>query len=366
MMKRTLKATAVGSVSALALAAMASTAQADGPELYGLVDVGLEGYSADDGALGNIFPGMNSTAGNSDDKDFTLTNGMSSRLGVRGGEDITDNLRASYNIELGVDILDEDGGGFSDSVGTRLGWAALEGDWGMAKIGTQWMALYEFGGWNTHRTDVHGYGSYYYTTGVLRDSLGFGFRQSSAVSYQYGSAWGHSDPFAFNLTVGVGEGDDNDSGVSSIQAAGQYSFNNAISVNAVVLQEIVDAANDANDDEATLYNVGARWSVTSALELAANYTLVTDYNDGMDADSERQAFALAGYYDFGAGWNAHLGFGRGSADETADMDANVYGYVRHSFTDRTNARLEFEHIEYDSDADDASESLGMIALQHNF
>ena len=370
--RTTLKATAVGSVSALALAAMATSAHADERvELYGLIDIGLESYSADsdapgfdDDGLGGgrfMFPGFNSTAGNTDDRDFTLSNGMTSRIGVRGGEDLTDNLRASYNIELQMDVLNEG----ENAQNTRLGWAALSGDWGMTKIGTQWMALYEFGGWNTHRTDVHGYGTYYYTTEVLRDSAAYGFRQSSAISYQYGSAWGHSDPFAFNITAGIGEGDDNENGVSSLQAAAQYTFAGNISVNAVVFQEFVDGPED--DDEATLYNLGARWNVTPDLELAANYTLV---DDGSDEDSDRDSIALAAMYNFGQGWDGHLGVSTASSDNDAlaDIDANVYGFVRHSFTDRTNARLEFEHIDYDDSdvADSSSETIGMVALQHNF
>jgi hypothetical protein len=97
------------------------------------------------------------------------------------------------------------------------------------KTGTQWMALYEFGGWNARiAMTCTVMARYYYTTGLLRDSLAFGFRQSSAISYQYGSAWGHSDPFAFNLTLGIGEGEENESGISSVQAAAQYSFNNHV------------------------------------------------------------------------------------------------------------------------------------------
>ncbi|WP_290650347.1 porin [Aquisalimonas sp.] len=373
MSNHTLKATAVGSVSALALAALSTTAHADGPELYGAVDIGLESYSADDEAPQFIFSGLNTAEGDlfrdpdepgrADDRDFLLSNAFQSRLGVRGGEDLTDNLRASYNIEFSVDVLDEDGGGFSDAVGTRLGWVALSGDWGMAKIGTQWMALYEFGGWNAHRAEVHGYGTYFYTTGVLRDSLGFGFRQGSAVSYQYGSAWGHSDPFALNITAGIGEGPDNESGISSIQVAGQYSFMDMFSINAVVIQEIVDVEEGINDDEATLFNVGARWSVTPEFELGANYTFVTDYFDGVDADSDRDSIALAAFYDFGLGWDGQLGIATASADDIPDIDFNVYGFVRYAFTERTNTYLEFEHIDYDNDTD---ETIGMLAVQHNF
>ncbi len=353
-------------LNALALASMvgggalvaAGTAQAFETELYGMVDVGLESYSGDGTAL--IFPGMNSVAGNTDDRDFTLSNGLQSRIGLRGGERLNDQVELTFNLEYAVDVLVEDSGFSESSIGTRLGWIALGGDWGTVKTGTQWMALYEFGAWNTYRNDVHGYGAYYYTTGLLRDSLAFGFRQSSAISYQYGSAWDHSDPFAFNLTFGIGEGDDNESGISSVQAAAQYSFNDQFSVNAVFVQEVVDVPDGVPDNEATLWNVGARWTITPDIELGVNYSNVDD-----DAGDEREAYTLAGFFNFGQGWDASLGIGAGSADldEVADLDLNVYGFVRHSFTDRTSARFEFEYVELDNDADD---TLGMFALQHSF
>jgi len=62
---------------------------------------------------------------------------MQSRLGVRGSEEINSDLTASYNLEFAVDLLNEKGGGFADSLGTRLGWAALGGDWGTVKVGSQ-------------------------------------------------------------------------------------------------------------------------------------------------------------------------------------------------------------------------------------
>ncbi|MCC5857362.1 MAG: porin [Ectothiorhodospiraceae bacterium] len=368
-------------LNALALASMlgsgalvtAGSAQAFDIDLYGIIDIGLERYSGD--GTGLIFPGMNSVAGNTDDKDFTLSNGLQSRIGLRGGEQLTNQVELTYTLEYAVDVLVEDSGMTDSSIGTRLGWVALGGDWGQVKVGTQWMALYEFGAWNTNRNDVHGYGAYYYTTGLLRDSLAFGFRQSSAISYQYGSAWGHSDPFAFNITLGIGEGErdeldpadpddagsaSNESGVSSVQIAAQYSFNDMLSVNAVYVREIVDVPSGFDDSEARLYNLGARWTINPQVELGFNYANADD-----DAGDERDAFTLAGFFNFGQGWDASLGIGRGSADldDVQDLDLNIYGFVRHAFTDRTNARFEFEYAELEDGDDD---TLGMIALQHHF
>lgn len=402
-MKKQILALAVsGGLAAAPMGAMAA------PEVYGLIDIGLESYSDSDGVGGQIFQGLESVGGNSDDRDFTLSNGMQSRIGVRGSEELgVADLTASYNMEFAVDVLNESGGGTDSAVGTRLGWAALGGDWGKVKVGSQWQALYEFGGWNTHRTDVHGYGSYYYTTGNLSNSLAYGFRQDSAISYEYGSAWGHSDPLAVQVTLGLGEGSkdavlnnatasnpdgttsiSNEEGLTSIQAAAQYSFDKRISVNAVYVKEFnsyevgsnIDTGNGTvptTDDfteaglnqEPSLINVGARWSVTDALELSANYTQV-DLDNA--ADDKVDSFAAASMMDFGNGLTGHLGVAQASddRDSVADMDLNVYGYVKQALSDRTNIRLELETADYD-DADDGSTESGtatvaMVALQHNF
>ena len=387
-MKKKILALAVsGGLAAAPMGAMAA------PEVYGLIDIGIEHYSDSDGVGGDIFQGLNSVAGNSDDRDFALSNGLQSRIGVRGSEelDVAD-LTASYNMEFSVDVLNEDGGTASGDLGTRLGWVALGSDWGKVKVGSQWQALYEFGGWNTHRTDVHGYGSYYYTTGNLSNSQAFGFRQDSAISYEYGSAWGHSDPFAAQVTLGVGEGsatsagDDtiqNEEGITSLQAAFQYSIDKRISFNAVYATEFntydssigyVDGDGDplaasALNQEPTLYNVGARWSVTDALELAANYTNVDLDNAG---DDKVDSFAVASFMDFGNGLSGHLGVAQASDDraDERDIDLNVYGYIKQALSDRTDIRLELETADYD-DAEDGSAaggtaSVALVALQHNF
>lgn len=377
-MKKSLLALAVS--GGLIAAPMAATAA---PEVYGLIDIGLEQLTDSDDLVGGreIFSGFNSIDGNSDDKDFTLQNGMQSRLGVRGKEDLDfGGLTASYNVELAIDVLGEPGGAFADSVGTRLGWAAIGGDWGTVKVGSQWMPLFEYGGWNTMRTDTHGYGTYFYVTELLSNSLAFGFRQGSAISYSYGSAWGHSDSFAFNVTAGIGEGEENiqgndvqnEEGISSIQVAGQYSFDKRISVNAVYLKEFNSyEGGGAANQEPELMNVGGRWSVTDALEFGVNYIVVD--TDNADSD-KRDAVTIGSFMDFGNGLTGHLGVGNGSDDrdedvdvEGRDIDLNVFGFVKQALSDRTSVRLELEHVSYDGDAvDDGQATVAMVALQHAF
>lgn len=344
---------------------------------------------------------------------------MTSRLGVRGEEDLGfAGLTASYNLEFAVDVLNGKGGNAeAGNLSTRLGWLGLGGDWGLVKFGTQWMPLFEFGGWNTHRTDTHGYGSYYYTTCNLRNSIGCGFRQDSAISYQYGSAWGHSDPFAFSVSLGIGEGDasseetteeftvidddgtrrelqrelqaeqagiDNGSGVSSVQVAGQYSIAKRLSVNAVFVREFNDfdrtAFNTASEAEIAnqdrqLFNAGARWNVTEVFELAFNYTRL-EFGD--EDDNVRNSYALASFHQLNEFWSGHLGVSTGNDDrdeseaaEGREINANIYGFVKRNLSDRTNVRFEFEHINYEGGVFDdnitgGDATIAMLALQHNF
>lgn len=381
-MKKKILALAVsGGLVAAPMGAMAA------PEVYGLIDIGVEHYTDSNGVGDEIFEGNNAPNSNSDNRDFTLSNGMQSRIGVRGSEELgVAGLTASYTLEFTADVLEEDGGGTGDAFGTRLGWAALGGDWGKVKVGSQWQALYEFGGWNTHRTDVHGYGSYFYTTGELSNSQSFGFRQDSAISYEYGSAWGHSDPFAAQVTLGVGEGEatsagdsvQNEEGITSLQAAFQYSIAQQVSVNAVYATEFntydttlsyANTSATALNQEPELINVGGRWSVTDALELGVNYTNVDLDNAG---DDKVDSIALASFMDFGNGLSGHLGVAQASDDRDSerDMDLNVYGFIKQALSDRTNIRLELETIDYD-DAEDGSDDGGqatvaLVALQHSF
>jgi predicted porin len=66
----------------------------------------------------------------------------SSRLGVRGEEDLGGGLSAIYQYEFGVDVTE--GGNFNSN---RPKWVGLKGSsWGAVTLGTQWTPYY-----NVHR-----------------------------------------------------------------------------------------------------------------------------------------------------------------------------------------------------------------------
>lgn len=376
--RTTLKVTAVTSMSALALAALTTTAQADGPNFYGTFDVGIESFSGPSGdanRAGGIFPGLGTSrdfSGNEStmdaaDQDASMINGFKTNVGVQGGEDLGAGLSANYQLELGIEILD----GGNPGTELRLGWAGLAGDWGEVRVGTQWTALFDYVAWNTNRNDIHTGSAYFNAVSVLGTggfdagtfgSLNDGFRQDSAVTYMYGSPYDYSNPFTAQVQLGIGEGDQNESAVSSVQVAGQYAFDERFIVNALYAQDIVDDAGAAvlGSDEPWLAAVGGRLVADEALEFGLNY-IYSDDDNGNDLST----YIFGVFFDpVGTGFSTDWSFATSDGD-FREMDYNVTGTVRYSFTDRTNVRLEGERVEYDDD-NVASETVGLVGLQHSF
>ncbi|WP_187367469.1 porin, partial [Haloferax sp. KTX1] len=168
--------------------------------------------------------------------------------------------------------------------------------------------------------------------------------------------------------VVVEEGDtvSNQNGITSVQVAAQYTLADNVSVNGVYVREFNDYGGLGIDAEfdPELYNIGARWSLSDEFELSMNYTEAHTDNAN---DDERDSFAIASMMDFGEGLTGHLGLAGGSADDAADIDTNVYGYVRQALSDRTNVRLELEPMRLEDDSGDKSNAtVALVALQHSF
>jgi len=396
-MNKSIVALAVsGGIAGLPMAASAA------PEVYGMVDIGIESYNADTGAqFGefNIFAGFNGAAStgpgsggrftNSDERDASLNNGMQSRLGVRGSEDLGNGLTAEYNVELAIDVLGEAGGtANTGSVGTRLGWAGLSGDWGSFRVGTQWQPLFAYTAWNVHRADTHAYGTYFSATGAFAasgHSMAYGFREAGTLQYQYGSGGYGTDPFTFTVSLGTDQnsgagGDLNENFITSIQAFAAGTFaDGLVTINggyAGLLNEF--ESDDENEPE--LITIGGRVRPVDGLLIGFNW-MQGDSDGAMrpfgtvtgndpDNDTETDTFNLMGQYDFGGGLVGHIGFGTQSADDgITEIDSAIYGDLRQNLSDRTNVRLEFEHLSYDENDGggfDDEESVVMVALQHWF
>ena len=138
MKKRSLIAIALMSAfSGIACAQSAPTPS--GVTLYGILDMPVE-------HLTNVGAGHDSLT-----RIPGLTGMVPSRIGIRGSEEITDNLRAVFTLEggIGVDTGTTNQGG---RVWGRQTFAGLAGNWGQVSIGRQYSMLF----WSQTDADILG------------------------------------------------------------------------------------------------------------------------------------------------------------------------------------------------------------------
>jgi predicted porin len=139
----------------------------------------------------------------------------SSRLGVRGNEDLGGGLSAIYQYEFGVDVTE--GGNFESN---RPKWVGLKGDnWGSVTLGTQWTSYYNVAGvadiFNSNR-------SFASNTGYL--GAQFGQRMDNTIIYMSPNFSGFSAEatLVMNGTSSAGRVPDVSDGVDLWQIAGKY------------------------------------------------------------------------------------------------------------------------------------------------
>jgi len=369
---------------------------------YGFVDIGLETYSAS-GNAGNqhVFAGggsddpANAANGNSDDREFALTNGVQSRLGVKGEEDLGDGWIGSYRVEARINVLD-DGGQFAR---TRLGYFGLANGEHSIKVGAQWSPFFEYSAWNTHRGEVQGVGSYFYITEVLAgQSVGYGYRNDSTINYTYGGGGFSNSPFTATVALHIAEdGRDitvgakpvtsngnpvvvdgepltqggskellNDSGITAVTIGGAATFGN-LTLNAVGIQSIVkesDAAKAANEDVAAplIYSLGGKFQATKQLELGLAYR-VADRDEG--EDDGKTSTTVAAAYQVNDKLTVNLGYGVGEDDnkDNLQLDGNIFGSAYYQLSGNRLAGFEFEEADY---GDDGKAQAFMVSLRQSF
>ena len=348
---------------------------------YGFVDIGLETYSAS-GNAGNqhVFAGggsddpANAANANSDDREFALTNGVQSRLGVKGEEDLGDGWVGSYRVEARINVLD-DGGQFAR---TRLGYFGLANGEHNIKVGAQWSPFFEYSAWNTHRGEVQGVGSYFYITEVLAgQSVGYGYRNDSTINYTYGGGGFANSPFTATVALHIAEdgrtvevnGEDelvNDSGISAVTVGGAATFGN-LTLNAVGIQSIVkesDAAKAADVDVAAplIYSLGGKFQATKQLELGLAYR-VADRDTG--EDDGKTSTTIAAAYQVNDKLTVNLGYGVGEDDnkDNLQLDGNIFGSAYYQLSGNRLAGFEFEEADY---GDDGKAQAFMVSLRQSF
>jgi len=126
-----------GTFSPLALA------QSSNVQLYGRVNVGVDYYKAPGATVGGGYPATDSSL----DGRFRIFDN-SSRVGLRGTEDLGNGLKAIFQIETGVNVDNGSGGQVGQGGqgnastgfwGTRDTYGGLQGKWGRVTFGRQSM-----------------------------------------------------------------------------------------------------------------------------------------------------------------------------------------------------------------------------------
>lgn len=166
-----MKKSALALAVAAALVGFGSAAHAD-TTLYGSARVSVDYVDDDLNRIRNL-PDVEDWVRNLFDNNgvWDVTNN-SSRLGVRGEEELGGGLSAIYQYEFGVDMTE--GGNFNSN---RPKWVGLKGGFGSVTIGTQWTPYYNVIGIGDVFNSSRVWGDYSYLGNA------YGTRQDNSLVY---------------------------------------------------------------------------------------------------------------------------------------------------------------------------------------
>lgn len=279
-----------------------------------------------------------------DDNDFWDVKNHSSRLGVRGSEDLGNGLSAIYQYEFGVDLTE--GGNFNSNRPRVLG---LKGGFGQVSLGTQWTPYYNVAG----RIDI-----FNATFFNLPNQI---FRRDNTVVYNTPSIAGFLGESMVQM-----DGANRDDTIDEYSLGFNYS-NGPFGVGAAYI------SNEFNDSDSWVVSAGFSAGAFSAAAMYED----GDYNTALgpnDPDGPDVAVgALVGSYTFG---NNILRAGiaaRDNDDLNADdinsigdaldvFDDNQIEYaigLQHNLSNRSRVWVEFQDVE------DVSTSVS-VGMRHDF
>ncbi|HRO60840.1 MAG TPA: porin [Burkholderiaceae bacterium] len=310
-MKKSLLALAV--IGAFAATASAQT----NVTLYGIADAGI-GMADRDGASDshvNVFSGVQST----------------SRFGVRGSEDLGSGLRATFNIEAGVNW---DTGDADSSFWQRRAVVGLAGGFGEVRLGRDYTPGFTAAG----TTDVMGYGLFgnwltYTAGGLAHGGLnGITTRASNGLHYTSPNWGGLTIRAMYATTEGddtVGNAKGDIYGVSGVYA------NGPLTVSAYYQYLEAAVAGTTDNNEVNQYGIGAQYRF-GAFRVAANYGMAdTDFAAG-GGSQEHEGFGIGAGMKIGTG-ELLVNYIHQEVDSAGDPEADTWGiaYV-HPLSKRTN------------------------------
>lgn len=253
----------------------------------------------------------------------------SSRIGVKGSEDLGEGLKAIYQWEAEIETA-EGGSTYDGGFKQRLGFVGLSGGWGTAAIGRQWTPYYN----SVHKTDI------WQLSGMDDWYLGE-TREGNIITYASPDFSGFSGKLA-TITTDESQGDidGGEDGVDWWNASLDYQ-NGPLSIGTSYMKY-------RGDDDYYQAGIGAKYVFNDMFGVIAQYEKMDSTSiDGVDLDMS--SYAIQGEYYFG---NNTLRAMYGSVKDSDDIDKDFSTWalgLEHSFSKRTRVYAEYQDTEHDKD-----------------
>ncbi len=248
----------------------------------------------------------------------------SSRLGVKGSEELGDGIRGIFQIELQMET--SDGGSTSrppDGFGTRLGYAGLSGGLGTLSIGRQWTPYRD----SVHKTEG------IWNLADMEDWYLGEYRQGNMIIYTSPGLGGFGARLA---TITDGDWDAANGGKSGVDW-----YNASLDYNKGPLSLGLSYMEYLGEEGYSQAGLGARYLVDNSFGMFATYEVVGESEiDGVDLDLS--SFYLMGEYYFS---NNILRFGYGSVRDRDELDESFGSWsvgLQHNFSKRTRIFVEYQ------------------------
>ena len=258
-MKKSLIALAVLGLSGAAMAQSSVT-------LYGVADAGIGKIEAGSG----LAKPENDASDKTEFISGSMMNNGTSRLGVRGVEDLGGGLKAGFQFETGLDL---DNGGSSSAFWSRQANIWLGGNWGTVKLGRQFTPSYL----TTSTFELTGAALYSVLANTYKFA-GIGRRANSAFAYITPNFGGFTGALAYVTKTDLATPKD-------AYDLGLMYANGPIGVGVSVNKFSTSKTN---------YQAGAKYSFGN-FALAGSYTQASNA-----AKAVRRGFGIGGSANFGA------------------------------------------------------------------
>ncbi len=317
-MKKSLFALAVLALSGAAMAQSSVT-------LYGVADAGIGKIKLGSGGASPANDASNKTEFISSS---TMNNGTT-RVGVRGVEDLGGGLKAGFQFETGLDL--DNGNATNSAFWARQANMWLGGNWGTVKLGRQFTPSYLA----TASYELTGTANYSLLSNTY-NYVGIGSRANSAFAYVTPSFGGLTGVLAYVTK--------NDLGAAKAAYDVALMYGNGPIAAALSMNKVINSK--------TNYQLGGKYDFGNFV-VAASYTQASN-----QAQAVRRGFGLGGTAKFGA-VSLTMDFTRDTKNEwTGKKYTNGLLEAKYALSKRTFAYGAFMRL-------DGTNNYG-IGVRHNF